>query len=70
MAWWKNEELKKVDLGQILIKKEAIHSCEHDSESFIRETIETDTRLDESLMDYCSRGGYQEELAIGVSNEN
>ena len=69
MAWWKNEELKKADLGQRLIKKEAIHSCEHESKSFIRETIEIDTRLAKSLMEYSSRGGCQEQLVMGVSNE-
>ena len=69
LTWWKNEELKKAKLGQRLIKKEAIHSREHESKSFIRETIETNTRLAESLMEYSSRGGYQEELVMGVSNE-
>ena len=69
LTWWKNEEFKKVELGQKLIKKEAIHSCEHESESFIRETIEIDTRLAKSLMEYSSRGGYQEDLVMGVSNE-
>ena len=64
-----NEELKKFELREILIKKEKIHSCDNELESFIRETIETDTRLVENLMEYSNRGGYQEELVMGVLNE-
>lgn len=53
MAWWKNEELKKANLEQRLIKLEEVHSCEHKVGSFHRENDGLDIKLKNNLME-CS----------------
>ena len=50
LTWWKNEELKKDEIEQRLIKHEEIHSCEYGSRSFLKNTEKVNIKLKENLV--------------------
>ena len=69
LAWRKDKYLKIDELKKRLIMKRIIHSCEHESENFLRKTIGADTGLIESLLEYSRSESQQEEFVMELPNE-
>ena len=60
LAQRKDKYLKIDELKKRLKKKRRSHSCEHESENFLRKTIGVDTRIIESFMEQSKSESQQE----------